>query len=278
MIFSKINLKEYLLDYQLVYLTLSLQQIAFNEVQALRNIDHPNVVKLLEIHEINQKIIIVKEFVRGASLLNHIISKGRLPESETAHLMIILLHALRDLHKQKILHRNLKPENIFINYTPNGTQLKIVNFSFSCTSEASDDSSWHINTNICGKCGTPGYMAPETLVNKKNTMASDVFSLGVILYACLTGEALFKGSNAMDIINKNCNVIYEKTPKWYSLSENGIFHLISLSLILIAKHLIVNMIEKKPTQRPSIDLILEHPFFFGVDSKHMKTYVTASAM
>ncbi len=187
----------------------------------MRNIDHPNVVKLKEIHEINQKIIIVKEYVRGASLLNHIISKGRLPESETAHIMIILLYALRDLHKQKVLHRNLKPENIFIDYTPNGTQIKIVNFSFSCTSDANDDSSWHINTNLCGKCGTPGYMAPETLANKKNTVVSDVFSLGVILYACLTGEALFRGSNAVDIINKNCNVIFEKSPKWYSLSENG---------------------------------------------------------
>jgi len=136
-----------------------------------------------EIHEINQKIIIVNEFIRGTPLLNHIIAKGRLPESEAAHLMIILLNVLQDLHQQRVLHRNLKPENIFIDYAPSGTQLKILNFSFSCTSDVNDDSSWHINQNLCGKCGTPGYMAPETLSNKKSTIASDIFSLGVILYA-----------------------------------------------------------------------------------------------
>jgi len=93
-----------------------------------------------------------------------------------------LLQALQALHRKNILHRNLKPENIFLQYTPNGTGLKITDFGFSCTIDPRDKTIWHVSQNICSKCGTPGYMAPEILANRHSTTAADIFSLGVILY------------------------------------------------------------------------------------------------
>jgi len=136
--------------------------------------------------------------------------------------MKILLQTVQDLHSQQILHRNLKPENILIDYKPSGTHLTITNFNFSCTLNPSDLSSWYVTRNLCSKCGTPGYMAPEILSEKQSTPASDVFSMGAILYACLTGEALFKGTDSGDIINKNCQVIFDKgSDKWLNLSDNG---------------------------------------------------------
>jgi len=225
------------------------KQIFFNEIQALKYINHPNVARLRNLYEADGSITAITQFVGGSTLLNHIISKGGLAESETSYLMRILLQTVQDLHSQQILHRNLKPENILIDYKPNGTQLVLTSFNFSCTLDPNDLSSWYVTRNLCSKCGTPGYMAPEILSEKQSTPASDVFSMGIILYACLTGEALFKGSDSGDIINKNCQVIFDKSSdKWVNLSDN-------------AKHLILSMIEKDPYKRPAITEILNHPFF-----------------
>jgi len=122
------------------------------------------------------------EFISGSSLLKHILSKGGLPETEVIYIMETLLKSLRALHSLNIVHRNLKPENILLDYTPNGTQLKITEFGFSCIVDPSNKSPWEVSRNFCGKCGTPGYMAPELLLNKQCTTATDIFSMGVVLY------------------------------------------------------------------------------------------------
>ena len=124
----------------------------------------------------------VTELITGSTLLRHILSQGCLPELETAHIMKTLLKALQALHEKKILHRNLKPENILLNHSNCGTELKLTAFGFSCSTDKTEQTSFHISRNICSKCGTPGYMAPEVLSNKKSTTAGDIFSMGVILY------------------------------------------------------------------------------------------------
>ena len=156
--------------------------MAFNEIKALREIDHPNIIKLREVHEIKGTAIVVMEFINGSSLLKYIVSKGKLSEKDSSFIIETILKALQALHNKNVLHRNLKPENILLNYTSNGTELKLSDFGFSCTLNDNDESAWHSSENICSKCGTPGYMAPELLSNKTSTKAADVFSMGVILY------------------------------------------------------------------------------------------------
>jgi len=68
-------------------------------------------------------------------------------------------------------------------YTPTGTHFKFTEFGFSCTLDPNDKTDWYVTENLCMKCGTPGYMAPELFANKLVTAAADIFSMGVILYA-----------------------------------------------------------------------------------------------
>jgi serine/threonine protein kinase len=218
-------------------------------LKALRSIEHNNIPEVEELHQLNDCVILISEFIGGSTLLKHIISKGSLPENETVYIMEILLNGLEALHKKNIVHRNLKPENITLAYTPNGTDFKFTEFGFSCTLDPNDKTNWYVTENLCTKCGTPGYMAPELYENKLVTAAADIFSMGAILYACLTGEALFKGKNATDIISKNLNVKIDK--------NSHAWNLLSLS----AKDLIQKMISRNPAKRPTIDQILKHPFF-----------------
>jgi len=225
------------------------KQVVLNEIKALRAIEHPNIMKLAEVHELNGVIVLVMEFISGSSLLKHILSKGSLPENEVVYIMETLLKSLRALHSLNIVHRNLKPENILLDYTPNGTELKITEFGFSCVVDPNEKSAWEASRNVCGKCGTPGYMAPEVLLSKQSTTATDIFSMGVVFYTCLTGEAMFKGRTVEDIIHKNLEGNFNRlSMKWNALSKN-------------ARDIILKMTSKDPLKRPSIDTILEHPFF-----------------
>jgi len=225
------------------------RQVVLNEVHALREIQHPNIIRMKEVHELNGIMVLVMEFISGPSLLKHILSKGHLPEMEVSFIMDKLLHTLQDLHAKQIVHRNLKPENILLDYTSNGTELKLTEFGFSCSVNPDIENTWHVSQNVCTKCGTPGYMAPEILASKTSTLAADIFSMGVILYTCLTGEAMFKGKTVEDIIHKNLEVNFSKVSlKWNSLSKN-------------ARDLIVKMTNKNPFQRPTISECLSHAFF-----------------
>lgn len=224
------------------------KQVIVNEIKALGSMDHENILKLKEVHEFKDRVVMVTELITGSTLLRHIVSQGFLPELETVHIMKTLLEALQALHDKKILHRNLKPENVLLNRTNTGTEIKITAFNFSCSFDSNEPTSWQISKNICSKCGTPGYMAPELLMNKSSTTAGDVFSMGVILYTCLTGEPMFKGKSAEDIVIRNLKVNFDRASKWNSLSDN-------------ARDLINKMVEQDPTLRPSIDEILGHPFF-----------------
>jgi len=217
------------------------KQMIFNDIQALRNISHPHIIRLQDLYENNGGILAITQFIGGSTLIKHIHSKGGLKESETIYIMRIILQTVRDLHKQKVLHRNLQPENILINYSSNGTQLNIIDFSYSCTLDSNDESSWHVSRNACQKPGTAGYMAPELLSGSQSTIEADIFSLGAIIYTCLTGECLFSK-------NRGTMIDYQSSEKWNSLSSN-------------ARHIIEKMTEKDPKRRPSINSIFEHPFF-----------------
>jgi len=158
------------------------KQMIFNDIQALRNISHPHIIKLQDLYEGNAGILAITQFIGGSTLIKHIHSKGHLKECETIYIMRTILQTIRDLHKQKILHRNLQPENILINYSSNGTQLKVIDFSYSCTLDCKDESSWHVSRNACQKPGTAGYMAPELCSGSQSSVESDIFSLGAIIY------------------------------------------------------------------------------------------------
>ena len=97
--------------------------------------------------------------------------------------MTKILQTIQVIQDMQIIHRNLIPENIYVKHTSEITEIKLAEFGFSCTFNPNDQSIWNIDRNICSKCGTPGYIAPEIFANKRPTYSCDIYSLGVILYA-----------------------------------------------------------------------------------------------
>lgn len=146
-----------------------------NEINILKILDHENIIFMKEVYESKKYIRIVFEELQGGDLYHHIVQNNSngLKERQIIIIMKQLLSALKYLHDRDIMHRDLKPENIFF-YNFNDLSIKIGDFGLAENQNKAEL--------ISRRCGTPGYVAPEVLFNKKYTTKCDIFSLGVLLY------------------------------------------------------------------------------------------------
>jgi serine/threonine protein kinase len=158
------------------------------EVEALARIDHPGIVEVLDRGETpDGNPFIVMKFIRGRSLRS-LIKNGGLEFKQVAKIIRQIGQGLSAAHDQEVLHCDLKPENIMVqDLAGNEQQIKIVDFGVAKVR----------NSRVAGSAdgtlvaGTPIYMAPEHL-DGSPSVASDIFSFGVIAYELLTGERPFK--------------------------------------------------------------------------------------
>ncbi|XP_028414260.1 serine/threonine kinase SAD-1-like isoform X2 [Dendronephthya gigantea] len=152
------------------------------EARLLQMIRHPHIVQLLEIVETSQSYYLVFEFADGGDLMDHICKRKKLEEDEVRKFIRQIISAVEYLHRLGIMHRDLKVENLLLDANKN---IKIIDFGLSNTIYATD----HNNENHCTtQCGSPAYAAPELLVRKDYGPQIDVWSIGVNLYAMLTGR------------------------------------------------------------------------------------------
>lgn len=154
------------------------------EGAALARLHHPNVVELYEFDEAEDQIYYSMEFVEGGTLA-HKLAKGRLTPAEAAELVCQLADGVEAAHARGVVHRDLKPANVLL--TATGTP-KIADFGLARMLDAVN------SLTMSGMVmGTPSYMAPEQTVDAATVSpASDVYSLGAILYEALTGQPPFK--------------------------------------------------------------------------------------
>lgn len=168
-----------------------------NEAQAAGRLHHSGIVGVFDVGENpeNRDPYIVLEFVAGESL-NRILSREKkLPLDHALHLAIEIAEALDYAHAQGVIHRDIKPANILI--TQDG-HAKIADFGIAKLNLA--------HFTIPGRVlGTPAYMAPEQLSGEGCDGRSDLFSLGVILYAIVTGHSPFQGNSATTVCFKVAN-------------------------------------------------------------------------
>jgi len=154
------------------------------EAQSAGQLAHPHIVTVFDYGDYEGTPYIVMEFLAGNEL-SKIVGRGtRLPLSEVVRLMTQLLGALTYAHERKVVHRDVKPGNIFI--LDDGS-LKVVDFGLAHV-EASN------LTDTGALLGTPAYMSPEQFLALPVDERSDIFSAGVILYELLTGDKPFTGS------------------------------------------------------------------------------------
>ena len=161
------------------------------EFQAARVLDHPNVVKAIEYCGSGPHPFLVMEFVDGESLGQMVERRGPLPEQEAIDYIAQVCEGLQRAHKQGLVHRDVKPDNILI--TRDGVA-KLTDLGL--VKDTDDD----LNLTKTGRgLGTPHYMAPEQFKNAKNVdVRGDVYSLGATLYALVTGQVPFENTSPLD--------------------------------------------------------------------------------
>ncbi|XP_015783313.1 serine/threonine-protein kinase D1 [Tetranychus urticae] len=210
-----------------------------NEVSILENLHHPGVVTLEKMFETKDRIYVVMEKLKG-DMLDMILhtEKKRLDERVTKFLIYQILIALKHLHSQNIVHCDLKPENVLLSSDADYPLVKLCDFGFA-----------RIIGERCFRrsvVGTPAYLAPEVIRNKRYNRSLDMWSVGVIVYVSLSGTFPFNEEEDINDQIQNAAFMYPNDP-WKEISAEAI-------------DLITNLLQVKSKNRYTVDKSLCHPW------------------
>eukprot|EP00924_Labyrinthula_sp_SR-Ha-C_P007980 augustus_masked-scaffold_41-processed-gene-2.16-mRNA-1 protein AED:0.37 eAED:0.37 QI:0/0/0/0.5/1/1/2/0/1058 len=230
-----------------------------NEIAVLKLIDHPNLVKLVEVidDEENDILYLVMKLVAGEPL---VIAKHE--EKVSQNYFKQILSGVGYLHKTKIIHRDIKPSNILLEATTGN--VLICDFGISCfSSQSKVERMLGTDDLITSEAGTLAFLPPEAhqgLLEPYNGRPADIWSLGVTLYAIVYGKMPFTGSTKEKLINRICN-------NQVSFPQGAVSEQ--------CKSIIRLMLEKNPNKRPTAQILLSHPWIsaeFKDDVTHLKNY------
>ncbi|EDW94339.1 serine/threonine-protein kinase unc-51 isoform X2 [Drosophila yakuba] len=172
---------------------LKTQNLLGKEIKILKELTelhHENVVALLDCKESQDCVSLVMEYCNGGDLADYLSVKGTLSEDTVRLFLVQLAGAMKALYTKGIVHRDLKPQNILLSHNygktlpaPSKITLKIADFGFAR----------FLNEGAMAAtlCGSPMYMAPEVIMSLQYDSKADLWSLGTIVYQCLTGKAPF---------------------------------------------------------------------------------------
>ncbi len=159
------------------------------EAQRTSALGSPHIVTVHEVVEFDDELLLVMEFVEGNSLRERMRATGAMPVAQFLDLAVQCAEALATAHRHNIIHRDIKPENIMI--TGDGL-VKVLDFGLAVRVVNAEEETPSI-TDTPIYAGTPGYMAPEVLLEQEVDARSDIFSLGVVFYEMVSGEHPFRG-------------------------------------------------------------------------------------
>ena len=173
------------------------------EAESAAALSHPNIVSIYEIGEYQGRLFFSMELIEGFNLSDYL-KRGPVDVREAARITKTIAEAVHYAHQHGILHRDLKPANILLDIE---AQPHVTDFGLA--KQLGRDTELTKSGTIMG---TPGYMAPEQAKGKTShwTIATDVYGLGAILYALLTGQAPFTGESSLDTLRR---VVDEVPPK-----------------------------------------------------------------
>lgn len=210
------------------------------EIDILKKLDHPNILKIFEFYESEDYYYIVTEFCEGGELFDKITKYKHFSEKIAAFVIKQLLSAVRYCHENSIIHRDLKPENILLETNNDSFNIKVIDFG---TGEIFKNCKF-----LHKQIGTPYYIAPEVLKNEYNEKC-DIWSCGVILYILLSGSPPFYGKNDEEIYASVTIAKFSFKQKiWAQISDN-------------AKNLIKALLEVDINKRPTAEKALNHKWF-----------------
>ncbi|XP_021927301.1 serine/threonine-protein kinase MARK2-like isoform X8 [Zootermopsis nevadensis] len=225
----------------------SLQKL-FREVRIMKMLDHPNIVKLFQVIETDKTLYLVMEYASGGEVFDYLVLHGRMKEKEARAKFRQIVSAVQYCHQKKIIHRDLKAENLLLDSEMN---IKIADFGFS--------NEFTPGSKLDTFCGSPPYAAPELFQGKKyDGPEVDVWSLGVILYTLVSGSLPFDGSTLRELRERVLRGKY-RIPFYMSTDcEN-----------LLKKFLVLN-----PAKRASLENIMKDKWMnMGYEEEELKPYV-----
>lgn len=230
------------------------------EIDALKNLRHPGIVRLLAFGEQDEQPFFAMELVRGQSLEQILRGGRRFTWRETVAVAIEISRALKAAHDQGIVHRDLKPANLLVADASLGAaeaQARVARDGSETTTDGTEKVSVKLadfgiaklfggvgHTALGHVVGTAEYMAPEQAAGRSVDHRVDLYALGLVMYAMLTGSPPFRGTQLTEVIDKQRRVI---PPRVASLAPDTPAEL---------DELIARLLAKDPAQRPASALAL----------------------
>ncbi|KAM3933001.1 serine/threonine-protein kinase Nek5-like isoform 1-T3 [Leptodactylus fuscus] len=214
------------------------KEASHKEVTLLAKMNHPNIVKFFTSIEENNNLYIVMEYCDGGDLMKRIdMQRGVLfDEDQILNWFVQISLGLKHIHDRKVLHRDIKAQNIFL--TNNGTMAKLGDFGIARMLNNTME--------LARTCvGTPYYLSPEICENRPYNNKTDIWSLGCVLYELCTLKHPFEASGLRQLVLKICRGRYEPLSLKYSYD---------------LRTLISQLFKISPRDRPSITSILKKPF------------------
>ena len=165
------------------------------EAASAANLQSPYIVNVYDWGQDDGTYFIVMEYIRGTDLKTGIVQRGALNQRKVAEIGSQVCQALSVAHNQDIIHRDIKPQNIMVQ--PDGN-VKVMDFGIARAKNS-------VNAKTSTVLGTAHYISPEQAQGKELTAASDIYSLGVVLFEAATGKLPFDGPDAISVAMKQVN-------------------------------------------------------------------------
>uniref|UniRef100_A0A0W0FCL0 Protein kinase domain-containing protein n=1 Tax=Moniliophthora roreri TaxID=221103 RepID=A0A0W0FCL0_MONRR len=239
------------------------------EVQIMRGVHHPSIVKLISFSESPEHYFLVLELMEGGELFHQIVKLTYFSENLSRHVILQVAHGIRYLHEERgVVHRDIKPENLLFERIPIIPSKNSIHRPYD---EEKEDEGEFIpgvggggigrvkiadfglskvvwNEETMTPCGTVGYTAPEIVKDERYSKSVDMWALGCVLYTLLCGFPPF--------YDESINILTEKVARGYYTFLSPWWDDISAS----AKDLITHLLCVDPAQRYTIDEFLAHPW------------------
>lgn len=207
------------------------------EIEIMKSLEHPNIVRLYETYEDAAFIYLVMELCEGGELFDQIIAQGFFTERAAAIAVKQMLSAILYLHNHQVCHRDIKPENWLLMSRDINSPLKLIDFGLSGRFNPGEP--------MRTRSGTPYYVAPEVLGGSYNERC-DEWSIGVLAYVLLAGYPPFNGNSDQEILARvKQGRVFFPPAEWNGVSAEG-------------KNFISRLLELNPAKRMSAQEALEH--------------------
>ncbi|XP_069388796.1 serine/threonine-protein kinase Nek5 isoform X2 [Paralichthys olivaceus] len=221
------------------------------EVTLLSKMRHPNIVSFSASFEERGSLYIVMEYCDGGDMMKKINMQRGVPftEEQIISWFVQISLGLKHIHDRKILHRDVKTQNIFL--SNGGMKVKLGDFGIARMLNNTME--------LARTCvGTPHYLSPEICESRPYNNKTDIWSLGCVLYELCTRRHPFEGSSLRQLVSKICRGRYNPVPSCYSYD---------------LRLLVTQLFKVNPRDRPSVSSVLRRPFLEKHISKHLDPQV-----